>query len=177
MATLAADFFAKYNSRLMPGRSTACDSNQCICQWNDGSGGMVEGADATPGVGDQSGSFLSAQVALILSWRLAVRYRGGHPRSYLAGWPTTALDTANSWHSGVVSATQTRLDGFISDINALSPSPFSSVTLGVLRQFANRGSEATPKNYLDPPVFRAFTSGVVKPGLATQRRRLGKNLN
>lgn len=177
VAGLAHSFLADYNTSLMPGRSTACQTAQCICQWNDGSGGMVEGADATPAPGDQAGSFLSAQVALIISWRLAVRYRGGHPRSYLAGWPTTALLAANNWQSGVVTATQTRVSTFLTNINGLTPTGFSSVTLGVLRQFANKGSEAKPPNFLDPPQFRPFTSAVVKPGLATQRRRLGANLN
>jgi len=72
---------------------------------------------------------------------------------------------------------QAQANTFLSAVNALTPSGFTSVTLGVLRQFANGGSETKPPTFLNPPVFRAFSSVIAKPGMGTQRRRFGDNLN
>lgn len=81
-----------------------------------------------------------------------------------------------TWLTAFVSDKQTRADTFLAAINALTPAPFTSVTLGVLRQFASGGSETKPPTFLVPPVFRPFTSVIAKPGIGSQRRRLGNNL-
>jgi len=83
----------------------------------------------------------------------------------------------NTWASTHVAELQTRANAFLAAINALTPSGFTSVTLGVLRQFADGGSETVPPTYLTPPVFVPFTNVIAKPGIATQRRRLGDNLS
>jgi hypothetical protein len=41
-----------------------------------------------------------------------------------------------------------------------------------LRRFADGGSEATPKVYLDPPELVTITDGVCRSVMGTQRRRL-----
>lgn len=177
VSALAQAFHGAYNTRLMSGRSDHCSLLQTIAEWNDGAGGVVDGAFATPHVGTFTGEAVPMSVAMVISWRVAVRYRGGHPRSYLAGLADAARQDEVSWNSTNVSAFSSQAANFLDDINALSPAPFTSVSLGVLRQFANGGSEAKPPVFLNPPVFRPFTSALAKPGLGSQRRRFGHNLN
>lgn len=152
-------------------------TSQVICTWNDGAGGAVDGSDATPVSGSSGSQPMPASAAAILSWRLAKRYRGGHPRTYLAGQVVGSMMNEVEWLSAFVTDKQTRANNFLTGVNALTPSPFTSVTLGVLSYFAAGGSETKPPTYLDPPVFRPFTSVIAKPGIATQRRRLGSNFN
>lgn len=177
VSALAHAFLAAYNTAFVPGMIATSATTQCIVEWNDGGGGVVDGTDATPVSGSAGGAALPASAAFILSWRLGVRYRGGHPRTYLGGQSTTYQNDPATWTTSHVSAMQTATNTFLSTINALSPAPFTSVSLGVLRQFANGGSETKPPTFLNPPVFRPFTSVICKPGIATQRRRLGNNLN
>lgn len=177
MNAFAHSFLASYNSRLVPHRSTSLSSVECIMDWNDGAGNQVAGTDATSAAGAASGSALPASTACVISWRISQRYRGGHPRTYLGGIPASALNQVNNFASSFVSNVQTDVNNFFADINALTPAPFTSVVLGTLRQFARGGSETTPKTFLNPPVFVGYLSGIVKPGVATQRRRLGDNLN
>lgn len=174
---LAAAFHSAYNARLMAGRSNLCAQVQTLAQWNDGAGGMVDGSNATLHNGTFSGESVPMNVAAVVSWRLSVRYRGGHPRSYLAGFADAARADEVSWNTTNITAWSSQVSNFLSDINALTPTGFSSVVLGVLRQFAGGGSETHPPTFLNPPVFRPFASAVFKPGIGTQRRRLGSNLN
>lgn len=177
MNALANSILGNYNAKFMPSRSSECSTEQVIAEWNDGAGGMVTGTDATPVSGGIAGSYLPANIAMVLSWRISVRYRGGHPRSYHAGWADTWTASATQWNATDLAAYQTEASAFLTAINAIVTAPFSSVTLGVLRQFAHGGSETKPPTFLDPPVFQAFSSVIVKPGIATQRRRLGANFS
>jgi len=177
MNSLAASFLTAFNNMWKVAMASGAATTQCIAEWNDGNGNMVVGTNANPQAGTQTSGLSIASIAMILSWRLSARYRGGHPRTYLAGVDTSQFQDNATFKTTSVSAVQTAANTFLSAIDALVSTPFTSVTLGVLRQFANGGSEATPKVFLNPPVFKPFTSVIVKPGIATQRRRLGNNLN
>ena len=177
MNALAASFLAKFALMWKNVANNLAKVDQCICEWNDGNGNMVVGTDATLTAGTGTSGLTVAQVAWVLSWRLASRYRGGHPRTYLAGIDTIELNDNTSFKAGSVSTLQGLANTFLSSVDGIVSTPFSSVTLGVLRQFANGGSETKPPTYLTPPQFKPFTSVVVKPGIATQRRRLGNNFS
>jgi hypothetical protein len=174
---LASSFMGLFNTMWSADTSSTAGTSQTICEWNDGAGNVVDGAASTPVAGTSGSGYLPASVAMVISWRLAQRYRGGHPRTYIAGCSIGMLATQTTFSTSVVSDMQTHVNTFLAAVNGLAPSGFSSVTLGVLRQFANGGSETKPPTFLNPPQFKPFVSGIVKPGVATQRRRLGDNLN
>lgn len=179
MNTLAQDFLTQWQAWLMPQQSASLSVLQALADWNDGAGGQVQGAHSNPQVGSGATTLVPASTAMVLSWRISVRYRGGHPRTYMSGLWDATLNDAQSFTPAYVASVQTALNGFLAGINALAPAPFTSVTLGVLREFAQGSSELPhgAARYLDPPQFQAFSSGIVKPGIASQRRRLGDNLN
>lgn len=177
MNALAHSFMLAFNTMWSSVAFSGSATSQVIVEWNDGDGNVVAGSDATPVSGGGSGGFTPASVAWVISWRISPRYRGGHPRTYLAGIDRVELADQVSFVGSSVTALQASVNTFFNAINALTPAPFTSVTLGVLRQFANGGSTTKPPTFLTPPQFIPFTGGVVKPGVATQRRRLGDNFN
>ena len=178
MNTLAHDFMGFFNTMWRGNANSAAATTQVIIEWNDGSGDMVVGTDATPVSGAGSHGLTLASTAMVISWRLSARYRGGHPRTYLAGIDTLLLNDNATWTTAGVSSQQTLVNTFLSAVDGIVSAPFTSVTLGVLRQFANGGSETKPDpTFLNPPQFKPFTSGIVKPGIASQRRRFGNNLS
>lgn len=177
MNALAHTFMGLFNSMWKVEMNSAAATSQVIMEWNDGAGGFVVGSDATPVSGVATNALSLASACWVLSWRLGVRYRGGHPRTYLAGGDTAALHDNASWSTGAVAGLQAAANTFLSSVDAIVSAPFTSVTLGVLRQFANGGSEADPQVFLNPPIFSPFTSVIVKPGVGSQRRRFGNNLS
>lgn len=111
---------------------------------------------------------LSPQVCVVLSWQIAAHYRGGHPRTYLPGIDSTAIDV-----SGGKNITSTfRVDyeaagdTLMSTINGGSGtgSPYSMGTISFFSGGVPRGT----------PLFRLYSAAVVGTRICTQRRRLGK---
>jgi hypothetical protein len=177
MNGLADDLRTAYGDHLMSPRNIDATLEQCVATWYDGSGGVVVGASAAPVVGTDGGPALTGQVALVLSWRIARSYRGGHPRSYLAGWSQTSLDTAVKWSDDLIGTMQDAGEAFLGAVNGTELGVSGHVTLGTLSWFVAGGSELVPREYRDTPVFFPIGSVVAKPGVATQRRRLGSNNN
>lgn len=177
MNALAADLHDHYASNLMNLRNVDATFEQTVATWYDGSGGVVVGAHADPAVGTDGGPALTGQVALVLSWRIARSYRGGHPRSYLAGWSQTSLDTSVKWSDDLIGDMQAAAESFLGDVNGTELGVSGHVTLGTLSWFVAGGSELVPREYRDTPTFFPIGSVVAKPGVATQRRRLGSNNN
>ena len=60
------------------------------------------GQDLTGGVGANGSASCSAGVALVMREHIERRYRGGHPRQYLAGVPFADLATKQTWTPVVV---------------------------------------------------------------------------
>ena len=177
MNGLAEDFFNAYVDWTQAQRSEECTVDQAIATWYDGSGGVVVGSYANSTAGSDIGNPLTGQVAMVVSWRIARSYRGGHPRTYLAGFTFNKLASAQTWSTDVLAAMQTATDGFLAAVDGLTLGTLGHVSLGCLSWYVGGSSELVPKQYRDTPVFFPIGSAVVKPGVATQRRRLGANSN
>jgi hypothetical protein len=106
--------------------------------------------------------------AIVVSWQINSRYRGGHPRWYLAGFPTNAiLYQGGSQISTVIANKVKAWAGYLLANQ-------SSIAIG-----ANLGQIGTIRYYskhelLVPPVFYPFQAAAVHERLDSQRRRLGK---
>ncbi len=118
-----------------------------------GSGGTV--------VQDQSAS-------LVVSWLTSVYWRGGKPRSYLAGAPATMIGASGTQ---ITTATQTALQlaaqNFRNDINALTAASITGTTFGFCS--FQSGNVERPTS-----LFFPITGARVHLRLGTQRRRLGR---
>jgi hypothetical protein len=125
---------------------------------------------STPSVnGGRTVGVVTPNVALCISWPIAAHYRGGHPRTYVAGMPIDQLDTAGgkSWQT----STQSTWEGIGSAlIAAIGESVIRSgveLALGTISYYTEKALRATP-------LFRTFEGAVVGKRIDSQRRRTGK---
>lgn len=103
----------------------------------------------------------------IISWNSSVYWRGGKPRTYLPGLPSTLSTDGRHLTGAAITAYQSEGAGFITAINALTHGTITATQLGFISFFSGNVLRS-------PPVFFAITGAKVHPRLGTQRRRLGK---
>jgi len=123
----------------------------------------VDGTDV--GSGAVAGDSVTANVAVLIDWSIAGTYRGGHPRTYLAGMPESDLENNSRINPVPLAALQTASAGFLSDVNALTAGAITRTELGTVAFFRLHSA-------LAPPVFKPYLAAAVKKTLATQRRRM-----
>lgn len=162
---LVNNIYTSFVDRLVPLMNNGADIEQGFGSWSKGDGTFVEGSYANLVVGADSGIPLDAATCMLLSWRVSAAWRGGHPRTYLAGISADRLDNAASYTTTTVSDYQAAAELFLSDVNSIANATWDSVTLGCLRSISG-GVE------LDPQVFVPFGSVLARKRPATQRRRL-----
>lgn len=158
---------ASYRTRFVALFSDAVVSNhqRCVLYYNSTTEIGVDGSDT--GTGARTGNTIMPQACYLINWAISGTYRGGHPRTYLPG--AQDVDVGNSGAIGTSprGSLSTAAGNFLSDVNALSPSPFTAVALGTIRFFRHNTA-------LSPPVFEPFLSGTCNATVATQRRRVGR---
>lgn len=121
----------------------------------------------TPGTA--AATALPANVAICWSWKISRRYRGGHPRTYIGGIPSSVLSNANT----IIPSVQTQ-----------------HIAAGTaLRQAVNGAQTATgnwglcvvhyrrAKVILPVPLTSVVNGVGVDTRLDSQRRRLGRDRN
>lgn len=122
--------------------------------------------------GDYSGQPYPAQVAVVISWRQAFRYRGGHPRTYLPGIPLAAGADNRTLSPTYVAAYLSDGAGFLTAVNGLTIGG-TSTELGMVTYYS-KPLFPTPPHLRTNPIFYPFTAAAVHGRLDTQRRRLGR---
>lgn len=152
--------------RLLPSIGTNWTLAQVTVADNGGSTAVSTTLPALAGTGGVTG--LPPNVAVCLSWSINARYRGGKPRTYLAGPPNTATttqgygDITTTYASALRNAAQSMLN----DINAASVGA-SLLTLGTISYSHNKAPRPVP-------LFVPFIGVHVHQRMDSQRRRLGK---
>lgn len=157
---------AAYNTRFAGFISTGATIAEARASWIYSAGNVLESdrvySDAcTGGTGIDS-----LAVCYVIDWKITDYYRGGKPRTYLPGVVQSASTDARTLTSTARSSLATAAQGFRTDVNAITHGGITAVTLGVVR-FASQNA------WLNPPVFRAYTTASVRSILGTQRRRYG----
>jgi hypothetical protein len=120
-----------------------------------------------------------AGTALVISAKIARRYRGGHPRTYICGLPNDQLTDAQSWTSTLVTAIQTDFSNWISDIEAAGWTGAGTITpvnVSYYQGFVNHtfpSGRVRPIPVLRPggPVVDLITAHQANTRVASQRRR------
>ena len=118
--------------------------------------------------GTATGTGIASNVAAVISWQIAARYRGGKPRTYLPGVANNFLGGAgyNIWTTAFVTAAQAAAVEVLASINAIL-TPSFSVTMGVYSFYTGHALRPTP-------IFRPYTGAKVHERVDSQRRRSGK---
>lgn len=116
----------------------------------------------TPTPGTHGSTTQSSQVCILISYQIGVRYKGGHPRTYIPYISTTA--TAGSSGDEVVS---TVITSMVNYMNAMIANMKGNATLGGQTQviYRHRTNPSLATTYQ----FATFT---VQGQTATQRRRV-----
>lgn len=141
--------------------STALEHVQVVdLSSSTGAGGI----DTTAVTGTRAGSLLPGGSAVLINHRIARRYRGGKPRTYLPAFTASDVTNRQGWLSASVTALQTGWNNFIAAING--------VTVGstVISGFVNV-SYYSAKALRTTPHIDAITASVVSFNPASQRRR------
>jgi predicted transcriptional regulator len=128
--------------------------------------------------GDTTGNTMSANVAVTVQKKLSRRYRGGHPRTYLAGASTQKLVDTERWSSAAINTWEA--DWTAWEVAAISGAPAG---LGVL-QFVNVSFFSGFINHTFPsgrtrpipvprvtPLVDIILSTSINPRPTSQRRR------
>lgn len=117
--------------------------------------------------GTAVGTALSSNVAITWSWAISRRYRGGHPRTYIAGCPQSAQTTPNTIlasaitsHVNAATAIRNAIQGVLVGGNLAN--------MVVLHYYKNKVLQ-------DPPDYSYINSVSVDSRLDSQRRRLGRD--
>lgn len=132
--------------------------------WLYASGQSIEYTGSYSHLGGLTGGSATDAACAVVDWAINDYYRGGHPRSYIAG--VRATDIANARTLGATERTNLAAgaNSFITAVNALTHGGISAVALGTVRFQSGNA-------WLTPPVFRAYQSASVRSILGTQRRR------
>lgn len=132
--------------------------------------------------GSRTGTSLPASVAVVTSYHIARRYRGGHPRGY---WPLLAaadLASPGAFNTAGISSLQTSMGSYITAVKALTS---GGVTIGnqCNVSYYSGGSWTTPTGgskprwrptLRTPPTVDDITSVLVNVKPGSQRRRMRK---
>lgn len=147
---------------------------------NSSTGAQATLADVVAGT--RAGGELPADVALVASYEINRRYRGGHPRGY---WPfgteSDLLDQAH-WDPTPLAAFQTAVDGFFTDVVAGGwggAGTLTHVNVSYYNGFHVVTNPVTGRARNVPlvrssPTIDLVTATIARARLGTQRRRLGR---
>ena len=143
-------------------------------------GAVAELTDSTAGTG--AAEIVPPGTAVVSSYEISRRYRGGHPRSY---WPLglgADLQNDGTWTSGFVSSCQSAIDTVIDSLPAAthgSTTIVNQVNVSYYDGFTSVENPITHR-YRNVPTLRAtplvdnVNSIVVRPYVGSLRRRRPK---
>jgi len=130
-------------------------------------------SSATPVLGTRAGTVNPNQVCAVASYKIARRYRGGHPRTY---WPIgvqSDITAGSRWTTAFVPLPLNAVTAWVGNVNAtnLNGAPLQHGCLSYYTRDPNN-----PGHSMLRPVPQFFpTQSVEFHGrVDTQRRRLGK---
>lgn len=127
--------------------------------------------------GVRTGDFAPASAAVVVSWTIDRRYRGGHPRTYFpfgtAG--TYASSSSKLWDPGFITNVESDIGSFVAAISAVTVG--ATVFEGLCNvSYVDKNLNPTPPYRRTTPVVDPIVAYVGKQRICTQRRRLGKLL-
>jgi hypothetical protein len=137
------------------------------------SSGSGEALVLHPGTrGDDS---IPANAAVLISYPSAIRYKGGHPRTYLYVLGNADLNGATHWNSLAVTEVQTKWANFLGQMTIAGT---GGTTISGFCSVRYKGkflpNSGAPHFYLDTPLVNpiATNAGIARAQIASQRGRI-----
>ena len=136
------------------------------------------GIDTTSQAGTRSGATVSAAAAVVCSHSIARRYRGGHPRTYLAAGVSGDLLGVAQWNPSFLGAVATGLSTFIGDVDSAGWTGAGGLQLVNVSYYAGFTNHTYPSGRTRPiptlratPVVDLVSTVVIRNSVGSQRRR------
>lgn len=110
--------------------------------------------------------------AVLTNWKIARRYRGGHPKTF---WPPFGDDQQNdsrTWKTAQIASFAAQLFPFWSAVFALAPVGWGTLNLANVSYF-DKALNPTPPHVRTSAVLDSIIGETTPPRIHTQRRRLG----
>jgi hypothetical protein len=179
--TMASTVATAWNSDMGSVTNSGYTLTEVIIEDLNSSTGAVGTATVSHG-GPRGGNGSSLAQAMLVNFTLARRYRGGKPRIYLPPPASTDYNTPDAWTTGVITATTTAIQSFISGIIAAvwtGGGTLTQVNVSYYEGFTvftgpTGRARNIPKLRTGGPQVDAITSSAANIKPANQRRRLGK---
>lgn len=163
-------FAAAYKTRMAPHQTATVAYVGAQATLYTPGGGVLQSVVTMTGAGTSGATEIKdAAISKVISWLSSVYWRGGKPRTYLAGVGDTDLVTGSNHQIVSTEATSlgTAAASFRTDANALTAGTITGTVFGFV-SFAS-GNTARPT-----PLFFPIVGAKVHPRIGTQRRRTGK---
>jgi hypothetical protein len=175
--TLAGTISAAWNTNMAPQVNTGVTlTGITLTDLASASGAQVVTSQAR--VGTLVGTAMTAATAMVIKFKVARRYRGGHPRFYLPGRVIADLATSVQWAAGSVTNVVTAWTAFIAACVLAPPAPIGVMThanvsyfLGFTNTTFPTGRTRAVPRLRAVPVVDAVTSYSGNQQIGSQRRR------
>lgn len=136
------------------------------------------GSTAETTVGTRTGTGLTVVNAAVVQFKIARRYRGGHPRIYLPAGVQSDLATLNSWTGTFQSQVSSAWSSFSTYIGGHLPTGLTNVGQVNVSYFTGFTNHTFPSGRVRPipnpratPITDSIFAVSLNPKLGTQRRR------
>lgn len=175
--TWAAAASAAWAAHLAPSHNTDVTLESVTIEDLSSDTGAV-GVSTTSHSGGDSDPILSAGAALVISQKIARRYRGGHPRQYLGGFSQPNLSTPQTWEPGILSGFPAFYTAFRAAVAAGCPvglQPAVDVSVSYYHGFTiftpPSGRSRPVPTLRAVPIVDVISEFTMNPKVASQRRR------
>ena len=165
------NFATTFQTYLLPHLSNQLHTVEVTGLYYGPTGGELAAAVSFDHPGGKTAGAMPMSVSCCIGWRVQAHYRGGHPRTYLAGIPSDSFANPRQFLPAYVAGVASSAADFHTAVNNNVAGLLSSLKLGTV-SFINK------KQWREPPVFRDFitASAHVDPRIDSQRRRLGRDI-
>ncbi len=164
--TMATNVLGAYTTAFAPLMAAGLPISEC--QISDLTSATAAQGEATVGTaGTRVGAANPASVAAVISWHINLRYRGGHPRTYVPAGTNDDLLNFTTWTSAFVTELDAAAGTFKSAMDALVT---GATTYKLCIVSYQSGGAPRPQ-----PLPFQINAHSVDSRVDTQRRRLGKD--
>jgi hypothetical protein len=161
---LAEAMFNEYVDAIIPLTSDDASIDQVVVTDLSSSSSNV-GTYGTATPGSAGGETLPASVAVLASYPVTLRYKGGHPRSYIFAGVQADLQDQSNWTSAFITEITDAWGNFIA-------TPVGDTISGTTYTSQCAVSYRSADAYRETPVVMPITGFTILAPIASQRRRM-----
>lgn len=127
--------------------------------------------------GTRGDDVIGANTAVLISYPVQGRFRGGHPRTYLLAGGNADNQDGMNWHPAFAAGVDTQWRAFLAAIQAMATGGMAMGQFGFVRYNGRFLPNDGPPGYrLTTPVFVPLQTAAAftQTQMASQRRRIGR---